>query len=1290
MSSRMQKIDVNTYINRLSDKEFTAILDSRSGERDHLILNVDKNSIEASKLRILISHPAYDLVCNNKLESIEETKVSTFQVIKRDSTLQPLDTEKIYERIYKLWRGNNNLQPLSYIKESDIREFCNKIVRGIYNKISTSELDEQAAVIAAHMATIHYEWGILASRIAVSNQSKNLNAYSFSGVVEKLYRHKDINNKPYPLVSKELHKFVNKNKSWIQDAIDYSRDYNYDFFGFKTLEKSYLLKIQRTTYERPQDMIMRVAIGIWLDSTSIIEIEATSPIAKCILNTYNGMSLGYFTHASPTLFNSGTPHNQFLSCFLFEVNDSLEGIMEPAVDSCITSKYAGGLGGHIHTIRSVNSAIKGTNGEAGGPIKFMHIFGKCMDAFDQGGRRKGALAFYMSPEHPQFIEFAELRTTTGDLANKSRILFIGAWIPDLLWYRWLANKPWSMFDPNETLTNEQDTKYGPSRYLARMYGDEYESRYTELEQAGRAKSTINPHEIFVKIAAAQISTGMPYMCYKDEVNRCSNQKNIGVIHSSNLCVTGDTHILYRDHDNLIHSSPIKNCVGSTIETWNGSDWVTASVVKTSDRAEFIKIKFTNGSELKCTPYHKFVTDRVVEAKELKVGQKLTSYALDKEVTREQTTLLSNFINMLSEKKEIFIEENEENEYSTIAFAIPSINKHLIPILYNELSKCGILPVNQNYQDNVDMYYISLNKYDTMTIKTYGIEMSYIVDSYTIYDEEPEAIEYDLQIESIEELKINEPSYCINEPINNMAVFNGILTMNCSEIVEYSDEEEYACCTLESICLPKYVVDTYDKAELEALDAGEKVRDLNHKHPKNPRFDFKALASYVQIATRNLNRIIDINKYPVYQTKLSNLRHRPLGNGAQGLADVFHKMKLAWGTDEALKLDAMIFETIYYAALVESCNIAYELYKSYAETARLHGKVSVPVDYQARPVVHKSSVIKYDGYNKPYTRTKFTTEWVVEPVYEEFVLSGQSNPKKLPILPKTAGAYSTFVGSPLSEGKFQFDLRNDEAVYLNDKNKKFIESLSQEDKTRISEYFSIPELQGILHRDQCKLSGMWDWESLALKIKTYGVRNSQLVALMPTASTSQIMGNNECIEPYTENIFKRTTLAGDFIVVNNHLIKELTDLGLWCESVENNIKVNNGSVQFLNESSFVTDKGIIPINNELLEKINDIKYRYRTAYEIPQKTLIDAAVARQPFIDQSQSLNLHMRSNMNVHSVIGMHFYGWAKGLKTGMYYLRTRPALNAQKFTISVEQMNAIKGNIALEKIDQECLSCGS
>lgn len=1079
--SKSYNVDVNDYVNKLSEKEFKKILDTPGGDRDHVIFNIDLNRLEPNKLIVLVKHEAYELKNARLVQDDQPIDASIkpadagFKVIKRDGRPESLDPEKIYERIRKLWRHAPKLENIS---EDDLRRFTAAVIKGIYNGISTSELDEQAAIIAAHMTTKHPEYGILASRIAISNHEKNLRNYSFMGVVEKLYRNKDKRGNPYPLVSKDLYKFVGKNKAWIEGAIDYSRDFNFDFFGFKTLERSYLLKIQKTTMERPQDMLMRVSIGIWLEPGVITEVNPDSQIARRILDTYEGMSEGYFTHASPTLFNSGTSHNQFLSCFLFEVNDSLEGIMGPQTNAAQISKYAGGNGCTFSTVRSRGAYIKGTNGESGGPIPFILNLDATMRAWDQGGRRKGACAVYTEASHPQFMEFCELRTTTGDISQKSRSIFLGTWMPDLFWYRWMNNDSWSSFDPDETMT-EEGSSYGSGRYLARMYGDEYEARYLELEKANKSKSTMKAHDMLVRIAAAQTSSGMPYMCYKDSFNRCSNQKNIGVINSSNLC---------------------------------------------------------------------------------------------------------------------------------------------------------------------------------------------------------------------------------------------------SEIAEVFDEDEYACCTLASMCLPKFVVDVYDEDEAKAFDSSDSkdpVRPLDHKFPKNPRFDFVKLAKYVRIATRNLNTIIDKNKYPVHQTKLFNLRHRTLGIGAQGLADVYHKMKVAWGSPEARELNKMIFETIYYAALVESCEIARETYQSYAAIARKEGKVRVPIDYQSRPVIHKATITKYDGkldlslhtpHVQPYQRNRFSTEWIVEPIYQEFVLSGMPNPDKLPILPKTIGAYSSFVGSPISEGKFHFDMKNDESDYLNAKNARFVETMDKKCKEQLEVMLGEP-LLNFLHRKKFTPSKLWEWESLREKVKTFGIRNAQLVALMPTSSTSQIMGNNECIEPYTENMYKRTTLAGDFIVVNPYLIKELCDLKLWNESVENNIKVNNGSVQFLE-----VPEDIFGARRKALEEaLSDIKYRYRTAYELSQKILIEDAADRGFCVDQSQSLNLHNAGGNDLRSIIGMHFLGWALGLKTGMYYLRSRQAMTAQKFTISAKdtanakrlaeaghennqneltyeeiQKRKTVAQLALTQPSETCLSCSS
>lgn len=1067
--SRTYEADVATFINKLSDKEFKRILDTPGGDRDHLIFNADLNSIEPAKLMILVKHDAYQLknksyeekvldLCITDDEECRKTKedeLKQFSVIKRDGRSEPLDREKIFERNRKIWR---HPPVLSHITENDLKDFTNSIVKGIYNGISTSELDEQAAIIAAHMTVKHPDYGTLSSRIAISNHEKNLRNYSFMGVVERLYRHKDKRGAPYPLVSKELYKFVGKNKSWIESAIDYSRDYMFDFFGFKTLERAYLLKIQKTAVERPQDMIMRVAIGIWLDDTNICEIKSDSVMAKRILDTYHGMSQGYFIHASPTLFNSGTNHNQFLSCFLFQVSDSLEGIMNPQTDSAQISKYAGGNGCDFSIVRSKGAYIKGTNGESGGPIPFILNYDATMRAWDQGGRRKGALAAYMGAEHPQFVDHCELRTVLGDPSMKSKTIFIGTWCADLLWYRWMNDAMWSFFDPEETRTTFADggATYGANRYLAHMFGNQYESRYAELESAGRARSSMKAHDLLIRVAAAQFSSGMPYMCWKDSFNRCNMQKNIGYIPSSNLC---------------------------------------------------------------------------------------------------------------------------------------------------------------------------------------------------------------------------------------------------TEIAEPYTPDEYACCTLASIGLPPYVVDVHTDDELKSFDDDHKLRDLNHDFPKNPRFDFANLAKYVRVATRNLDNIIDKNKYPVYQTKLFNLRHRTLGIGAQGIADVFHKMKLGWGEPFSRELNLMIFETIYYAALVESCEIARELYLKYAAIARAEGKVKVIVDYQARPIVHKTTVTRFSGheYAEQYERPKFEIEHIVEPIYKEYVLAGQPNPENLPILPKTAGAYCTFEGSPLSEGKFHFDLKNEESDFMNEKNAKFVASMNPEKRAELEQSLG-QDLMAFLHRKKINPSDKlgWDWESLRAKIKTFGVRNAQLVALMPTSTTSQILGNNECIEPYTENIYKRTTLAGDFIVVNPYLIHELCDLGLWNESVENSIKINNGSVQFID-------------TDDLSKKdaLNNIKYRYQTAFELSQKILIDMAADRQFFVDQSQSLNLHNNNWEDLRTIVGLHFYGWARGLKTGMYYLRSRQSMTAQKATMSVKEVNELKAKsveltydaiqqqkksaqLTLDGPSEVCLSCSS
>lgn len=763
-------------------------------------------------------------------------------VIKRNGRKEAVMFDKITARINKLSYGLDNkyVQPI---------EIAKKVIQGMFDGVTTTELDNLAAETAASMTTVHPDYAILAARIAVSNLHKNTKK-SFSEVVEDLHKYIDPKtDEPAPLVADDVYEIIMKNAEKLDSAIIHSRDFHYDFFGFKTLERAYLLKLNGQIAERPQHMLMRVSVGIHKEDI------------KSAIETYNLMSQKWFTHATPTLFNSGTPKPQMSSCFLLTMkDDSIPGIFDTLRQCAEISKSAGGIGLSIHNVRANGSYIKGTNGTSNGIIPMLRVFNDTARYVDQGGgKRKGAFAVYLEPWHSDVFEFLDLKKNHGKEENRARDLFYALWIPDLFMKRVLEDGDWSLFCPNEA----------PG--LADTHSEEFEALYTKYEQEGRARKTIKAQKLWFAICESQIETGTPYILYKDAANKKSNQQNLGTIKSSNLC---------------------------------------------------------------------------------------------------------------------------------------------------------------------------------------------------------------------------------------------------TEIIEYTAPDEVAVCNLASLALNKYV-------------------------GKDGKYDFKKLYDVSYQVTKNLNKIIDNNYYPVPEAEKSNLRHRPIGLGVQGLADAFMLLRLPFESEEARMLNKNIFETIYFAAMTASKDLA-----------------------------------------------------------------------------KKEGAYETFKGSPLSKGKFQFDL------------------------------------WGV------KPSGMWDWEKLRKEVKKYGVRNSLLLAPMPTASTSQILGNNECFEPYTSNIYSRRVLSGEFVIVNKHLLKDLIERGLWNEDMKYKLIARNGSVQ------------------DIPEVPQDLKDLYKTAWEISQKAIIDMSADRGAFICQSQSLNIFME-NANFKKLSSMHFYAWKAGLKTGTYYLRTKAARDAIKFTVDSQYL---KG----DKIDDE------
>jgi len=796
-------------------------------------------------------------------------------VTKRDGRKEDIQANKLEARVERLLNGLNQ-------RHVSAHAVIDRVLEGSYDGVKTTQLDDLLAETAASMATEHPDYALLAGRLSVSRLHKETSDV-FSETIDRLRKYvSKTTGEHAPLISEEVHAFVMEHAEILDRAIDYRRDYEYDYFGFKTLERSYLLKMDGKIVERPQHMLMRVAVGIHSNNL------------ESALETYELLSEKWYTHATPTLFNAGTPKPQLSSCFLLTMkDDSIPGIYDTLSQCAKISQSAGGIGLSVHNIRAKGSYIRGTNGTSNGLVPMLRVFNDTARYVDQGGgKRKGAFAIYIEPWHADIFDFLDLKKNHGKEELRARDLFYAMWISDLFMKRVKENGDWSLFCPNEC------------KGLAETHSEEFEALYTKYEKEGKARKVIKARKLWEKIVESQVETGTPYMLYKDAANAKSNQQNLGTIKSSNLC---------------------------------------------------------------------------------------------------------------------------------------------------------------------------------------------------------------------------------------------------TEILEYTSPDEVAVCNLASISLPKFV--------------------------ENKAFDFHKLYDIAYVATKNLNRVIDVNYYPVPEARNSNMRHRPIGLGVQGLADVFMLMRFPFDSEEAKKLNRDIFETIYFASLSASCDLA-----------------------------------------------------------------------------RKEGTYETYEGSPMSQGKFQFDM------------------------------------WGVTPN-----SGLWDWDSLRAKVAKHGVRNSLLVAPMPTASTSQILGNNECFEPYTSNLYLRRVLSGEFIVVNKHLLRDLVERNLWSPEMKQRLIAANGSVQDIEE---------IP---------EDLKLLYRTVWEIPQKEVLNMAADRGAYICQSQSLNVHMASP-SFSKLTSMHFYAWEKGLKTGMYYLRTKAAVDAIKFTVDPSQRKKTNGGsstglqpnghavaeemaIAGEACnldDPDCLSCGA
>jgi ribonucleoside-diphosphate reductase alpha chain len=805
------------------------------------------------------------------------------RVIKRNGEMEDVSFDKVLNRLKNLSSGLT----------INVSEIAQKVCSRIYDGVKTYELDELAAHLCSSMSIDHPDYSVLASRIIISNHHKNTSP-SFSETIQVLYNNVDNHNNHIPLVSEELYNIVCKNKEKLNTCIDYQRDYLFDYFGFKTLERAYLLRVNKKIIERPQHMWMRVAIGIHGNDI------------KDVLQTYDLMSKKYFTHATPTLFNAGTNRPQLSSCFLCSINeDSVSGIFDSLKEVALISKYAGGIGLHIHQIRGNGSHIRGTNGTSNGIIPMLRVFNNTARYIDQAGKRLGSIAVYLETWHSDIESFLELKKNHGSEEDRCRDLFLALWISDLFMERVKSEGKWSLMCPDKCTG------------LSDVYGDDFKELYEKYESEGKYVKQINAQDLWFKILEAQIEQGVPYILYKDAANKKSNQKNLGTIKSSNLC---------------------------------------------------------------------------------------------------------------------------------------------------------------------------------------------------------------------------------------------------AEVLIYSSPEETGVCNLASICLPSYVEDG--------------------------KFNFDKLHEITKVITKNLNKVIDKNFYPIEKARISNLKHRPIGIGVQGLADVFIMLRHPFESENAKQLNKYIFETIYHAAVEASMELSKKRHKIINDIKNINSKI---LDEDINNYINE---------------------------FERDIPN-----------PKYIGAYSSFEGSPISQGLFQFDLWNTQP------------------------------------------SSRYDWDNLRAEIKEYGVRNSLLLSPMPTASTSQIMGFNESFEPFTNNIFQRKTLSGEFIIINKYLINDLISKGLWNKELKDTIILHEGSVQDIQE-----------IDDEL-------KAIYKTAWEIKQRNIIDMSADRGQYICQTQSLNIFMEEP-DFQKLSSMHFYAHSKGLKTGSYYLRTRPKAKTQQFTIDPEF--AKKKRRCIEDNGDSCVLCSA
>ena len=1166
------------------------------------------------------------------------------RVTKRSGKLQEVAFDKILERVKKL--GQEASIHINY------SSLVMKVIDQLYDGIPTAKIDELAAEQCASMSTNNPDYSTLAARIIISNHQKNTETL-FSNVMLSLYEFKDITGVNKPLISDDLWIFTKKYSNEIDNMIDYNRDFLIDYFGFKTLERAYLFRTNNKLVERPQHLWMRVAIGIHGD----LDMNP-SECLKLIKETYDLMSLKYFTHATPTLFNAGTPRPQLSSCYLIAMeDDSIDGIFNTLKDCAHISKWAGGIGLHIHNIRAKGSHIQGTNGTSNGLIPMLRVFNNTARYVDQGGnKRNGSFAIYLEPWHADVEDFLEMKKNHGDEELKARDLFYALWIPDIFMERVKENAKWCLFCPNEC----------PG--LADVYGDKFKELYEKYEREGKARKTVNARDLWFKILDSQMETGTPYLLYKDAANMKSNQKNLGTIKSSNLCVAPETLILTEKGH-----IEIQSIVNQNIKVWNGEEWSLVTIKKTGEDQELIDVYTDDGSKLTCTPYHKFYVQNnyssnsieKVEAKDLKPNDKLIKceYPIIDGCDKMSYAYTHGFFcgdgtytNVTNETERCCKFKALTNHYFCKRHLPYETDDYLLDkeyILEGEELECQA----KSYVKKPLAYLYG----DKQKLLEYLDKRSYKID------EKSKRINVLLPVDLNEKFDI--PShYCTLK--NKLDWFAGYCDAD-GTISRNGENEQLQVSSINIEFLEKI------KLLLQTCGINPKIK-LSQNRTESYLPDGKGGHKFFEVKPIFRLLLSSCDLYNLYNLGFRTKRLVILGNKPSRDSKQFIKILKIENNN---RIDNTYCFTepkknmgIFNGIITGQCTEIIE-YSNENETAVCNlASIGLPT------FVNEET--KQFDYNKLHEVTKVVTNnlnKVIDINYYPTEKTRRSNKLHRPIGIGIQGLADTFILMDIpfysdeakQVNKYIFETiyhaslekSNELAIerkntYLQSNNNEKMRVLSNKEiflpEKIIGSYSSFvdsPASKGILQFDMWNIqpgNERYDWDALKNSIMNHGLRNSLLVAPMPTASTSQILGFNECFEPFTSNLYSRRTLAGEFVVVNKYLMKELIKLGYWNEQIKNNIIANKGSVQQLS---------ILP---------EHIRNKYKIVWEIPMKHLIDMATDRGVFICQSQSLNLWME-DPTYNSLTSMHFYSWKKGLKTGIYYLRRKAKHQPQQFTIEPE-----------------------